>query len=739
MAGISLNAIVGDNGIITNSMNAKVKNGMAILEEFLQEEYVGNYDKMTEQDIKVKGLRDSYPEYFYDPAEDNYGVEHYVTDSKGHALYLIKKQNLPNEIKESLVGGDAGEGKYSDYASLNDVYGVTFDLKVWYSSGNGELYGITEGELDLDDLRRTVLTGDSDIAKLVSKREDGIVTANDVQEVKRLTINNTVKSLKDLYVLTSLEELTLEGVTLENLDGIENATSLNYVFFKSSKIEDYSSLKKLGKKLKYLYFYDIDDAELDRVCTNIQDGNFEKLEYMAIVGVEHAINSVDKGISNQRTSDKVITNLLPFSKLKGNVVGRVKYLSLQSNSISDTENKDSTKILALENISEFKSLYLLRIERNNLTSLKGLENMANLNYLYCSYNNLGANEEYNPLGDGTDEENGKDEVNDSLVSLKNKTNLLYLNLLGNVNLKWVGYLENDTALKYLYFGNGTDSGSCINMVDTEVGKLRNILKSCGQNKSYPGKYWLSLLDTEDSELEVRLNNQTITLAQFKQLKDYHNIKYLDLKDLKIKISDVDENLIDNSEQNINKVVNDILKYLKNLKYLRLCSSSGTSLQNLSEISFVKGVDSVKSDDDIDLVEFDALGTKVSTRRLDKDNEKTSTYENGLMLFNGYCPSLEILCVDGTYSKLSDIEETIVRVVDDDGRSDSFFYGDGLGPFLTYDKDVMVSLGDCKSLQKVYIHGCKINDEFTLDLSSCASLSKFSWTYNTRKNECNSSG
>ena len=81
-------------------MEAKVKIGIAQLEEFLQEEYVENYDKMSEQDIKVKGLRDSYPEYFYDPAEDDYGVEHYVTDSKGHALYLIKKQNLPNEIKE---------------------------------------------------------------------------------------------------------------------------------------------------------------------------------------------------------------------------------------------------------------------------------------------------------------------------------------------------------------------------------------------------------------------------------------------------------------------------------------------------------------------------------------------------------------------------------------------------------------------------------------------------------------
>ena len=44
LAGVSLNAIVGDNGIITNAQQANMKNGMAVLEEWLQQKYVEYYD-----------------------------------------------------------------------------------------------------------------------------------------------------------------------------------------------------------------------------------------------------------------------------------------------------------------------------------------------------------------------------------------------------------------------------------------------------------------------------------------------------------------------------------------------------------------------------------------------------------------------------------------------------------------------------------------------------------------------
>ena len=53
LAGVSLNAIVGDNGIITNAQTANMKNGMAALEEFLQEKYVENYDNILEDELPI--------------------------------------------------------------------------------------------------------------------------------------------------------------------------------------------------------------------------------------------------------------------------------------------------------------------------------------------------------------------------------------------------------------------------------------------------------------------------------------------------------------------------------------------------------------------------------------------------------------------------------------------------------------------------------------------------------------
>jgi hypothetical protein len=217
--------LCGDNGIITNAQEASFQTGMAALEEFLQEKYLEIYDKNTNGSSKVELLQHEFEEYFYDPAGNGYGSVHYVTDSTGHALYLIKKSGLPSEISAQLLGGNAGEGKFSDYQGLNDVYGVTSNLKVWYSSGDGTLTGIDSSELDKDDLTRTVLASSSSLASVISKREDGTVSASDIQTIRTLTIDSksSVTSLSDLYVLNNLEELTLKDISLDNLSGIQNA------------------------------------------------------------------------------------------------------------------------------------------------------------------------------------------------------------------------------------------------------------------------------------------------------------------------------------------------------------------------------------------------------------------------------------------------------------------------------------------------------------------------------------
>ena len=59
LAGVSLNAIVGENGIITNAMEAKIMNAVAILEEQVQMKIAEKSNELN----KITIADFSYSEY----------------------------------------------------------------------------------------------------------------------------------------------------------------------------------------------------------------------------------------------------------------------------------------------------------------------------------------------------------------------------------------------------------------------------------------------------------------------------------------------------------------------------------------------------------------------------------------------------------------------------------------------------------------------------------------------------
>ena len=56
LAGVSLNATIGDNGIITQAQNATYMQSIAALEEYLQTEYVKYYDETEGYTSKIELL-----------------------------------------------------------------------------------------------------------------------------------------------------------------------------------------------------------------------------------------------------------------------------------------------------------------------------------------------------------------------------------------------------------------------------------------------------------------------------------------------------------------------------------------------------------------------------------------------------------------------------------------------------------------------------------------------------------
>ena len=56
LAGVSLNATIGDNGIITQAQNATYMQSVAVLEEFLNNYYVEHYEEFSESANKAEAV-----------------------------------------------------------------------------------------------------------------------------------------------------------------------------------------------------------------------------------------------------------------------------------------------------------------------------------------------------------------------------------------------------------------------------------------------------------------------------------------------------------------------------------------------------------------------------------------------------------------------------------------------------------------------------------------------------------
>ena len=708
LAGVSLNAVIGDNGIITQAQNATYMQSIAVLEEFIQNQYINEYDKYSEDESKVVNLSNLHQDWFYIPANEGFGVLRYITDADGNALYLIKKSGLPEDIKNQIRGGEAGKGEYTDYASLNDVYGVTSNLKVYYCSGDKDkILGISREELDIDNPNREVLTKDTDskLYELLSDfdiadatgNKDGILTVEEIKSVKNLTITkeDNITDFSNFYNLTSLQELTLENINVGNLNGIENCSQLNKLYFKGCIIENYNAVGKLGDKLNYLYFYNIEDSELSKICskdTGIGNYDLNNLKYLAVVGNEAHIcdNIIFQGpnvnpIVDNKKSTNTITSLEPFENLSEATKKAVLYFSLQNNNITDKINSNKVEKYALESIKDFTNVTLLRVEYNKLTSLKGLEGYNNLVTLVADANDLGKYEQY--LGkdeNNNNKDDGRDLENNALQALENKSTLKTLTLTSNNNLIWVDYLKSCNSISELVLKN------CSKINDTSIAEIKSIIQKCGERSSYESKYWLSLLDENTKVLN--LNNQTITENQLLALKTYKAITHLNLEKVKIKNEDGTENL---ESSKINEKLNEVLGELTNLKFLNL-----NSISALSSIEFVKTSGS-------NLLELDLMGTSVKTNSGD-------TSQNGLELLNTYAPKLGSILLDNPKNEIKYVQPLVNKVSNNGSENTSYWRNRQYGWIEAASKNYE----GCTEITKILWYNYNIHN---IDFSPCTSV------------------
>ena len=690
LAGVSLNAVIGDNGIITQAQNASYAQSVAKLQDFLDNYYVEHYDEFETSSNKVEAIRQKNINWFY------YTSEGYLTDSEGHALYLIVKSELEKDNPDlDLLGGDAGEGTYRDYANLNDVYGVTTDLKVYYCpQGSDSIIGINKDDLDNEDYGRVVIDSSSKLAQLITGGTDKGLTASEVRNVKELTIDRDsgLTDLSELYKLTSLEELTIKNLkdTEIKLDGIENVLKLKYICFYNCNLADYSKMQSLTD-LEYLYLYNSNNEEVQKICTSMQNKDYTKLKYLGIFGVSLSNLST---ITNDSRESTNVTDISPLNSLSQNTKNSVSYLILNNNNISSLNGISAFTNLStlriegntIEGIAECRdmnNLAFLTMQNNKVESLTGLENCKKLETL-CAYNNNLTN----------------------IEAIANNTILEYLHLANNTNLQNVATIKTNTALDTLYLAG------CENMIADEVREIRYVYNAISNYwKSIPEKY-LEYLNTDDkidynnknysdSQLATLVNSTEVTKLRLRNNSNLGNTNFSSL-DIETQ-NKIKDRLGENATSN-DAYLRYVLSTLTNMQYLSL-----EGVTNLSSLDFIKYMPN--------LIELDIRNTNITDLSILED----LTNENQLQQFG-------VLAINNVAIDLTKIQNTISNLYSRKSGFWSTIHDYERGGLKIGNSTLMKSLENCTQITKLKLEMLITLKNEIFDFSNCRNLTQYNGVY-----------
>ena len=727
LAGVSLNATIGDNGIITQAQNATYMQSISALEEYLQTEYVKYYDETENYTSKIELLSSKLGNLCLKD-----GTKNYITYD-GKMYYLINKQALPDDVKNQLKGGDTTE--YLKYIRLQDVYGVTPDLKVYYcESGTDSALGTLDStELDPNTPLKKI-NQDAEMKSAITEAlasvgvtvgEDG-VTVGDASKLKNIELDGSkhnITSISGLSELSSLKTVTLSNLNLNDLDGLQNCTLLYYVYFKNCKVNDYSKLATV-LDLQYLYLYlpqSMSEADANSQVTNLGNGlanatELNKLEYFGISGTTDIFEgnySLDPGaeskVNKYQYSSNIKSNLSNISnvdKFASNIKSTIKYMYMNNNSFN-----------SIECLKNFSNIYELDLMYNrNLLNLDGLENHTNLVYLFaqsCNLQTINGLQGQTKLKYLTIQQNinltSLNGLNDStdidyirafncniidITALENNTKLRMLNLESNVNLENVITLGTCTGIKKLYLlGNKKMIGTEVR--DALADPYTHILQNCGGNYTIPSKY----------------NIYFSTLTSY----DYSNL-----------------NLTDESEE-INA-----LKNKTNVTRLNLSGNPNLSNSKLQEIlSTMTGLKALSLNGCENLNSIDFISSGKVTKLLELDLRNTNSSLTDLSNLNDYAIDLKTLIINNSKTDISKIVKTINRLADnyekdlykdvEESWISSKYYG--ARSFVITGDVSKYSFRNCNDLNKLIMKVQSFTEEIkgTLDLSECENLVKFEYT------------
>ncbi len=522
-------------------MEASMKSGMVVVEEWLQEKYVEFYDDNENYTSKLELIAAKIPNLFFKEGSKNYIV------NEGNIHYLLNKSVIPDNLRENLKGGNSEV--YADYARLIDVYGVTNDLKLYYCDDKGKVICGKYDDIEINPseplkkanqnskIRDAVNSslGNADLSKEL--------TLTDAQTIKELTLTG-LDDIGGIEELRGLRKLVLDNCKLSSIDELLSCTKLEYLYLKNSTIQNYSVMPNLyGLKKLYLYFpasesdgqivrtEEDSNEEIKRLSLAMTNASkLSNLEYLGIFGKEYVFTYdmvtggrevygiEDKDINNLSdletlsTWNKTVKNSVKYVYFNNNNISNLDFLSEYKNiyeawlfgcgnlenlscfknhkSIANLVCQNTSKLGSLKGLSGTKNLVFLCIRGdNNITSLGGLESCINLSTVYASRCDIQDITALNQIDE-----------NKKYIGKLN-----YLDLENNINLKSIKILSNCINIRNLYLKDN------VNMIDDDVKCIEEIIKLCGNKYSLPQKYQILFASTVNLDLSG---------DEFKDIDDY---------------------------------------------------------------------------------------------------------------------------------------------------------------------------------------------------------------------------
>ena len=203
LAGISISTLTGKNGILNQANSAKI---MTIVSGIKEEIGLKNIEcQVEDMSINIESLlKEGKIERIVKPEYDTYYI-YYIIKPKSY----ISMKNLGNgnstEFKDIFLIDDAFNIKYID--KFGNEYGdnltkkeLTDETKIRFANDNFEKYVSKISGIETNDL------------KFKWMKNQKILKINDA----------SITNLYDLVFFPNLTNLEINGLTLKNLDGIEN-------------------------------------------------------------------------------------------------------------------------------------------------------------------------------------------------------------------------------------------------------------------------------------------------------------------------------------------------------------------------------------------------------------------------------------------------------------------------------------------------------------------------------------